>query len=339
MADERFYQKSGPHTIQDLAVFCRITLDPHVDAHQVITDVAPLHKADSGHISCLHNPKYIEKFKETKATACFVSPEYAKYAPDNIILLLSPQPYRAYGQVATLFYPHMKRTGGISSQAVVHSTAKIGKNCYIGPFAVIEANVTIGDGCEIGSHAVIKSGVELGKECRISPNVTISHALLGKRVLVKPGARIGQKGFGFHMDEAGHFNIPQLGRVIIGDDAEIGANTTIDRGAEGDTVIGCGARIDNLVQIAHNVQIGENCVIVAQAGIAGSSQLGRFVVVAGQAGIAGHLTIGDGARIAAQSGVMRDIKKGEVVGGSPSVSVRDWHRQTIALKKLAEKGS
>jgi len=339
VADERFYQKSGIYTIQDLAVYCGAQLGADVDPSLVINDVAPLHKAEAGHISCLHNPKYIDQFKKTKATACLVSPEFAKYAPKEIALLLSPKPYRAYGQVAGFFYPHAKKSGGVSSQAAIHSTAKIGKNCTIGPFAVIEENVRIGDGCEIGAHCVIEAGVELGQECRIAANVTISHALLGKRVSVKPGARIGQRGYGFHMDEEGHLNIPQLGRVIIGDDVEIGSNTTIDRGAEADTVIGCGTRIDNLVQIAHNVQIGENCVIVAQVGIAGSTQLGRFVIAAGQVGIAGHLNIGDGVKIAAQSGVMRDIDKGDTVAGSPSVAARDWHRQTVALKRLAEKGN
>ncbi len=339
MADERFYQNTGPYTVQDLAALCGATLGENVDPNQIIMDVAPLHKANTGHISCLHNPKYIEQFKTTKASACLVSIDYAQYAPEGVAVLLASRPYRAYGQVAALFYPPLKRGGGVSPQAAVHSTAKIGKNCYIGPFAVIEEDAIIGDGCEIEANTVIGSGVELGKECLISANVTISHALLGKRVVVKPGARIGQKGFGFHMDESGHLNIPQLGRVIIGDDVEVGANTTIDRGAEADTIIGCGTRIDNLVQIAHNVQIGENCVMVAQSGVAGSTQLGRFVVVAGQVGIAGHLSVGDGAKIAAQSGVMRDIAKGETVAGYPSVSVRDWHRQTIALKKLGEKGN
>jgi UDP-3-O-[3-hydroxymyristoyl] glucosamine N-acyltransferase len=339
MADERFYQKAGPYTLQDLAAFCGAQLSSDTDPNLEVKDVAPLHKATIGQISCLHNPKYIEQFKETKASACLTSPEYAKYAPKGVGLLLSPKPYRAYGQVAGLFYPHTKKSGGVSPQAAVHSTAKIGKNCYIAPFAVIEENVQIGDGCEIGANTVIEAGVEIGNECRICSNVTISHALLGKRVFVKPGARIGQRGYGFHMDEDGHLNIPQLGRVIIADDVEIGSNTTIDRGAEADTVIGCGSRIDNLVQIAHNVQIGENCVIVAQVGIAGSTQLGRFVVAAGQVGIAGHLNIGDGVKIAAQSGVMRDIPKGDTVAGSPCVAVRDWHRQTIALKRLTEKGS
>jgi len=339
VADERFYQNTGPYTVQDLAALCGATLGPEVNPNQVITDVAPLHKATAGHISCLHNAKYIDQFKETKASACLVSIDYAHYAPKGVTVLLSPQPYRAYGQVAALFYPSQKRAGGVSPQAAVHSTAKIGKNCYIGPFAVIEENAIIGDGCEIEAHSVIGAGVELGEGCLVASHVTVNHALLGKRVVLKPGARIGQKGFGFHMDESGHLNIPQLGRVIIGDDVEVGANTTIDRGAEADTIIGCGTRIDNLVQIAHNVQVGENCVLVAQSGVAGSTQLGRFVVVAGQVGIAGHLNVGDGVKIAAQSGVMRDIAKGETVAGYPCVAVKDWHRQTIALKKLAEKGN
>jgi UDP-3-O-[3-hydroxymyristoyl] glucosamine N-acyltransferase len=339
VADERFYQKSGPFTLQDLAAVCGAQLGEGVDPALEIHDVAPLHKAIPGQISCLHNPKYIEQFKQTTASACLVSPEFVKYAPKGVGILLSPKPYRAYGQVAGLFYPHIKKSGGISLQAAIHSTAKIGKNCTIGPFAVIEENSRIGDGCEIGPNSVIEAGVELGEGCLIGANVTISHAILGKRVSVKPGARIGQRGFGFHMDEDGHFDIPQIGRVIIGDDVEVGANTTIDRGAEPDTMIGSGTRIDNLVQIAHNVHIGENCVIVAQAGVAGSTSLGRFVVVAGQVGIAGHLNIGDGVKIAGQSGVMRDVPKGATVAGSPSVEARNWHRQTIALKKLAEKGS
>lgn len=338
MADKRFYQKSGPYTLQYLAVVCKATLTPHADPNQAITDVASLNKAGATHISFLHNLKYVDQFKQTKAAACLVTPEYAKYAPPGVSVLLSSQPYRAYGQVAALFYPYLKKESVISPQAVIHSTAKIGKNCYIGPFAVIGAHVTVGDGCEIEAHSVIDSGVELGKECRIGPNVTISYALVGSHVIIKPGARIGQKGFGFHMDKEGHFNIPQLGRVIIGDNVEIGANTTVDRGAEMDTEIRYGTRVDNLVQIGHNVQIGENSVIVAQVGISGSTQLGRFVVVAGQAGIAGHLTIGDGVKIAAQSGVMRDIAEGQTVAGFPSVPVQQWHRQTTALRKFGEKG-
>lgn len=338
MADERFYQKSGPYTLQDVATHCGATLGEGADPNQVIRDVAPLHKAEKGHISCLHNPKYIEQFKQTKASACLVSEDHALYAPKGAMLLLSRQPYRAYGQIASLFYPPVKKEGGVSSQAAIHSTAKIGKNCYIGPFAVIEAHATLEEGCEIGAHSVIGAGVKLGKECQVASHVTVSHAFLGNRVVIKPGACIGQRGFGFHMDESGHLDIPQLGRVIIGDDVEIGANTTIDRGAEADTVIGRGSRIDNLVQIAHNVQMGENCIVVAQAGIAGSTQLGRFVILAGQVGVAGHLMLGDGVKVAGQSGVMRNIGKGETVAGSPSVPVKDWHRQTLALKKLGEKG-
>jgi UDP-3-O-[3-hydroxymyristoyl] glucosamine N-acyltransferase len=337
VADNRFYQKSGPYTLQDIAVFCGATLGDGVNPEQMIEDVASLEKAGTGQISCFHNTKYSDLFKLTRAAACLATPEQAIHAPEGLALLLTPQPYRAYGKVATLFYPPYKRKNGISPLAAIHSSAKIGQNCSINPFVVIEAHAVIGDNCEIGANTVIEYGVEIGQDCRIASSVTISHSLIGKRVVIKSGARIGQKGFGFYMDETGHLNIPQLGRVIIADDVEIGANTTIDRGAEPDTIIECGVRIDNLVQIAHNVQIGENSVIVAQTGIAGSTHLGRYVIAAGQTGIAGHLSIGDGARIAAQSGIMRNVKKGETVAGTPAVPVQDWHRQTIALGKLGKK--
>jgi UDP-3-O-[3-hydroxymyristoyl] glucosamine N-acyltransferase len=204
---------------------------------------------------------------------------------------------------------------------VIEDGVVLGKNCFVGPNTVIE------QGCSIGNNAVIES------------NVTISHAIIGDDVFIKPGARIGQPGFGFYMDEQGHFDVPQLGRVLIGNHVHIGANTTIDRGSQADTLIGNGVRIDNLVQIAHNVEVGDNSVLVAQVGVAGSTKLGRFVIAAGQVGIAGHLTVEDGVKIAAQSGLMRNVGKGETVAGSPAVPVRDWHRQTIALQKLAkEKG-
>lgn len=337
MVDTRFYNKSGSYTIRELADFCGAQLGPKVDPDQVISDIASLHKAEVGHVSCFHNPKYLDQFKETKASACLVASSYASYAPENVAVLISEKPYRAYGQIAGLFYTPFKREPGISPQAVIHPTAKLGKNCFVGPFVIVEAHANIGNDCVIEAHTVIGHSVEMGDGCHVGSHVTITHTLMGKHVVIKSGARIGQKGFGFHMDEAGHLNIPQLGRVILEDEVEVGSNTTIDRGAESDTVIGYGSRIDNLVQIAHNVQMGENCVIVSQVGIAGSTQLGRYVVLAGQVGVAGHLTIGDGVRAAAQSGIIRDIEKGQTVGGYPAAPVRDWHRQTVALKKLIEK--
>jgi UDP-3-O-[3-hydroxymyristoyl] glucosamine N-acyltransferase len=337
MPDSRFYHRGGPFTIQDLLAISGTTLADGGNPHLLIHDIAPLEKASMGHITCFHNPKYRQEFEQTKASACIIHPDYVQKAPDHLTILVSVQPYRAYGKIASLFYPPTLKEAAISPLANIHPTAKIGNNCYIGPFVVIEENATIGNNCQIGSHVVISQSVTIDDNCIIDPHVTIEFAIIGKRVHIKSGARIGQQGFGFHMDEKGHLSIPQLGRVIIENDVEIGSNTTIDRGAEPDTIIGAGTRIDNLVQIAHNVQIGENCVIVAQVGIAGSTKLGRYVVAAGQVGVTGHLQIGDGAKIAAQSGIMRDVAAGETVAGSPAVPFREWQRQTIALMRLGKK--
>jgi UDP-3-O-[3-hydroxymyristoyl] glucosamine N-acyltransferase len=202
---------------------------------------------------------------------------------------------------------------------------------------VVGANTEIGEGTWLGPGVVIGEGVVVGRDCRIHANVTLSHCIVGARVTVFPGARIGQDGFGFAPDPRGHVTVPQLGRVLIHDDVRIGANTTIDRGAGPDTVIGAGCRIDNLVQIGHNVVLGRGCIVVAQAGIAGSTRLGDFVVLGGQAGLTGHLTIGAGAQVAAQAGVMDDVPPGAIYGGSPAIPARDWHRQTVAVRKLVKK--
>ncbi|MCC7281954.1 MAG: UDP-3-O-(3-hydroxymyristoyl)glucosamine N-acyltransferase, partial [Acetobacteraceae bacterium] len=213
--------------------------------------------------------------------------------------------------------------------------ALIGAGAEIGPFAVIEAGAELGPGCRIGPHAVIGEGCRLGEGCRIGAHASLSHAVLGARVFVYPGARIGQPGFGFAASADGFVTVPQLGRVLVGDDVEIGANCCVDRGSVGDTVIGAGTRIDNLVQIAHNVRIGRACVIVAQTGISGSAELGDFAQLGGQAGVTGHLKIGAKARIAAQAGVMTDVPDGAEYAGSPAENIRTHIRGIMTLRRLA----
>ncbi len=285
-------------------------------------------------MSFLDNKKYIAMFESSRAGACVVHPDLVHRAPPGMALLLSSDPYRAYARAAQQFYPTSTPASGIAPGALVDPSSRIGEGGSIAAGAVIGPNVEIGARSIIGPNAVVGAGTVIGEDCIIGACASVTHAIVGNRVNIYPGARIGQDGFGFAMGLDGHVKVPQLGRVIIGDDVEIGANTTIDRGAGPDTVIGEGSKIDNLVQIGHNVQLGRGCVIVAQAGISGSTKLGDFVVVGGQAGLTGHLSIGAGARIAGKSGVMRDVSKGEAVGGIPAVPLVEWHRQTVAIGRL-----
>jgi len=337
MADPRFFHRKGPFSVKDIAELTGATPVNAPDAERRFDDVAPLQIADSTILSFFDNRKYIDAFVGSHAGACFVRPEFADRAPKNMVLFTTDDPYRAYAKAATAYYPFDTGNGVISDRAVIDPTAKLGDGVQIDACAVIGANCEIGDGTIIASNAVIGDGVVIGSGCKVGAGATISHSLIGNLCLIYPGARIGQDGFGFAMGPQGHAKVPQLGRVVIGNDVEVGSNATIDRGAGPDTVIGNGCRIDNLVQIGHNVELGMGCVIVSQVGISGSTKLGNFVVLAGQAGITGHLEIGDGAKVAAQSGVMKNIGPGETVGGSPAVPVMDYHKQTVALSRLIRK--
>ncbi len=335
MADNRFFKKSSSFPLHKLAEHSGC--DVSGDADVIIDDVAPLATAQPNHVSFLDNIKYKDDFIATKAGACFVSKELAPFAPEGTVCLISAAPYKAYALTAQLFYPRKDVIGCIEPSAVIDDTAQVAESSYIGHNVVIGASVIIGENCYIGPNTVIGNGVSIGDDCVIDGNATISHAKIGAHVRLYPGVRVGQDGFGFAIDPAGHVKVPQLGRVIIEDHVEIGANTTIDRGAGPDTVIGQGTWIDNLVQIGHNVTIGRGCVIVAQVGIAGSSKINDFVAIGGQAGIAGHLTIGSGARIGAQSGIMADIPADEEYLGSPAFPKTQYFRQMAALNRLIKK--
>jgi UDP-3-O-[3-hydroxymyristoyl] glucosamine N-acyltransferase len=335
MADPRFFTAAGPFTVGQLAARTGAAIAGAAGADRVLTDVAPLDAAGPEHLTFFDNAKYLDAFRATAAGAAFIHPDRADAAPKGLTLLLSPAPYRAYAMAAQAFYPDPPPVPGIAPSAVIDPTAQIGPDCAVEANAVIGARVETGRACLVGANAVIGPGCVLGDEVRVGATASLSHCIVGNRVRIYPGARIGQDGFGFAPDRERPVKVPQLGRVIIGDDVEVGANTTIDRGAGPDTVIGAGTMIDNLVQIGHNVQVGRGCVLVAQMGISGSTRLGDFVMIGGQAGITGHLTIGKGARIAGQSGVMRDVAPGETVMGSPAVPIRDHHRQVLLLRRLA----
>ncbi|ASG20771.1 UDP-3-O-(3-hydroxymyristoyl)glucosamine N-acyltransferase [Nitrospirillum viridazoti] len=334
MADPRFFNRAGPYTLAELARRSGAEVAPGSDPDLVLSDVAALDAAEPGQLSFLDNKKYVAAFSATRAGAVVVHPALASKAPAGVALLLSRNPYKAYALCAQAFYPATAPSGKISAGAHVDPGAEVGEGTDIAAGAVVEAGAVIGARCRIGPNATIGVNVRLGDDTVIGANASLTHCILGARVTIYPGARIGQDGFGFAMDLAGHVRVPQMGRVVIEDDVEIGANATVDRGAGPDTVIGRGCMIDNLVQIGHNVHLGAGCVIVAQAGISGSTKLDHHVVLAAQAGVTGHLKIGAGAQIAAQSGVMRDVGPGEKVGGSPAVPMRQWLRQVAALGRL-----
>jgi UDP-3-O-[3-hydroxymyristoyl] glucosamine N-acyltransferase len=337
MADPRFFEVAGPFTVAEIAVRTGATVAGARAPDRPLRDVAPLQNATADQLTFFDNRKYLDAFRQSHAGAVLVHPSLAAEARADLCLLVTERPYRAYAVAAQAFYPEPPPAAWRSPSAIVDASAKIGEGCRIEPYAVIGAGAEIGRRCVIGAGSVIGPASILGDDVRVGAQVTISHAIVGARVRLFPGARIGQDGFGFSADADGFVKVPQLGRVIVGDDVEIGANVTIDRGSGPDTVIGAGTMIDNLVQIGHNVQIGRNCVLVAQSGISGSTRLGDFVMVGGQAGLVGHLEIGSGARIGAQAGVPNDIAAGETVLGSPAVPIRQHHRQVAALKRLAAK--
>jgi UDP-3-O-[3-hydroxymyristoyl] glucosamine N-acyltransferase len=304
---------------------------------------AALETACRDDLSYMDNHKYLDALKATNAGACLVSPRFRAFVPENTFSFVTREPYLIYSKVLALLYPRAAapssvfETAGISTKATVHSSAIIGRDVIIDPGAVIGPRSSIGDFTCVGANVVIGPDVRIGRNCSIGAGAVLAHATIGDNVIIHPGVSIGQDGFGFVPGAGGHVKAPQVGGVILQDDIEIGANTTIDRGSTRNTSIGEGTKIDNLVQIAHNVVIGKHCLIAAQVGIAGSATLGDFVAIGGQTGIAPHLTIGDGARIAGASGVTRDIPRGERWAGFPARPSRKFFRQYKILEMLAVK--
>lgn len=341
IGDPRFFARSGPHALAAIAAAAGAVMAG--DGERRFTGVAPLQAAGPGEVSFLDNRRYAEALAQTRAGAVIVHPDLAARTPEACLALVTAEPYLGWARVASLFHPLAPTAPGRHPTAWVAADARVDESAEIGAFAAVEAGAVIGPRCRVAAHALIGAGVVLGADCRIGASVTLTHAIVGDRVVIHPGARIGQDGFGFATDPRGpggmprFVAVPQLGRVMIGDDADIGANSTIDRGSAQDTVIGPGSRLDNLVQIGHNVRLGRCCVVVAQAGISGSTELGDFAVVAAQAGLTGHLHIGARARIGAQAGVMADVADGQDVVGSPAMPARSFFRQVATLRRLAER--
>ncbi|MGD0102725.1 MAG: UDP-3-O-(3-hydroxymyristoyl)glucosamine N-acyltransferase [Rhodopila sp.] len=330
----RFFARTGPHTLATITavVGCEAPVE-----EILISGLASLEDAGPDQISFLGTPRHATLLEQTQAGAVIVPPSRRDRTPERTVALVSSAPIVAWARVAALFHPAATVQAGVHPTACVAPGAMVDDSVEVSAHAVIGTQAKIGPHCLIGPGAMIGDGVVMGPDCRIGSHASITHSILGARVYIYPGARIGQEGFGFDMTEAGFVTIPQLGCVILEDDVEVGANSTIDRGALRDTVIGSGTRLDNLVQIAHNVRIGRYCAIAAQCGIAGSVAIGDFVVMGGQAAIAPHVTIRSRVRIGAQAGVMSDIEEGAVVVGSPARPRNEFFREIAALKQQARR--
>jgi UDP-3-O-[3-hydroxymyristoyl] glucosamine N-acyltransferase len=305
------------------------------DALVTLKGFAPADRAQPGDLTFAENESYFTRADQSAAAGIIIDGPWT--SKQNKLLIRVPNARVAFAKVLPLFFPEPTFTPGVHATAIVDGSARVDATAYIGPYCVVGAGVRIGPRSALQGSNHVGAGCRLGEEVNLFPNVTLYPGTeIGNRVRIHSGAVLGSDGFGYVPDGGTHRKVPQIGNVIIRDEVEIGANVTIDRGALGPTIIGCGTKIDNLVQIGHNVTVGENCLIIAQAGVAGSSKLGNYVILAGQVGIAGHLKIGNNVSVGAQSGVMHNIPDGEKWIWTPAQSDRQAKRQMIALQQLPE---
>jgi UDP-3-O-[3-hydroxymyristoyl] glucosamine N-acyltransferase len=339
-----FFERGGPFLLRVLADAVGAELAHANDGAIEIDDLRPLNRAGDSHLTFCSSHKYAGELAATQAAACLIKRRDADLVPEGAAAVTTDVPHRAFAMAVGLLYPDVLQPRAAASAAnadgvLVHPTAEIAEGVTVEPGAIIGREARIGAGTTIAAGAIVGYRVFVGRNCYIGPGTSVTHALIGDRVTLHAGARIGQDGFGYAMSAQGHFKVPQIGRVIIGDDVEIGANSTVDRGFLTDTTIGEGTKIDNLVQIAHNVTIGRHCIIVSQSGIAGSAQLGDFVVMGAHSGVVEQVKVGDGAHIAGMAHVKDDVEAGARMGGTPARPFKEWARELAAIRRLAKKNS
>ena len=341
MAQPTFFEQPRSSTLAELAALTGAALVDPSRAEQKVRGLASLDEAGPMHLAFFDNLKYVDQLAATRAGAILVNPRFEAQVPAHVAVLRADQPFRAFVQIARDLHQDALRPqswfgcDGIAPSAIIDPTARLEDGVIVEPLAVIGANVEIGAGTVIGAAAVIAANVKIGRDCNVGAHSSIQCALIGDNVLMHPGCHIGQDGYGFiFFGPEGHLKVPQTGRVLIQNDVEIGAGTTIDRGSLRDTVIGEGTKIDNQVQIGHNVTIGRRCLLAAQIGLAGSLTIGDNVALGAKVGINNHLKIGDGAQVTAMSGVKDDIPAGGRWGGYFAKPTKQWFREILAMERL-----
>jgi UDP-3-O-[3-hydroxymyristoyl] glucosamine N-acyltransferase len=345
MAQPTFFQKPSPATLAEAAALAEAVLADPSRGSLEIRGLASLDEAGPRHLTFFDNPKYAGGLAATKAGACLVAERFASSVPAHVAVLKTARPFHAFVRIAREWHGDALRPAswigneGIAPSAIIDSTARLEDGVVVDPLAVIGPGVEIGAGTVIGAAAVIGPGVKIGRDCNVGPHTAIQATLIGNGVLIHPGCSIGQDGFGFVPGSRGHTKVPQTGRVLIQNNVEVGAGSTIDRGSLRDTVIGEGTKIDNQVQIGHNVTIGRHCLLAAQIGLAGSLTIGDNVALGAKLGINNHLKIGDGAQVTAMSAVKNDIPPNGRWGGYFAKPTRQWFREIVAVERLARDGA
>lgn len=320
----------------EIAALIGGTVEGNADA--AVQTFAKIEEGVEGAISFLANPKYEHYLYETQSSIVLVNSDFQPTAPVKATLIRVPNAYEAIARLLTFYQSQVAKRKGIHPTAVIAESATVADDCYIGPFSYIGEGVSVGRGTQIYAHVVVEQGAQVGEDCLIYPNVSIYHDCeIGNRVTLHSGSVIGADGFGFAPAADGYEKIPQIGRVVIEDDVEIGANTCVDRSTMGATIVHHGVKLDNLVQVAHNCEVGANTVMSAQVGVAGSTKIGEWCMFGGQVGIAGHAVIGDRTLSGAQAGIAGSIRKGHVtVQGSPAIDAKTFARASVVFKNLPE---